>query len=89
MFWDGSNLYRIYSPPGNYDPRTQYASDFGSLSYLIVSEVDKSTYQEIKDNKAGHWDYSIVPEQHGEVVVGETERLMLFHSFYKVIRSDG
>jgi hypothetical protein len=84
MFWDGSNLHRIYRLPENYNPIMQYASDFGSFSGLMVRKVDQETYQEVKDNRTKLWDYSIVPEQHEEVILNKAKRLVLLHSFYKV-----
>lgn len=85
LYWDGDNLHRIYYIP-DYEPSTSYINDFGSLYGLLSSDTDPDTYNRVKLNKANKtWDYSIVPDEHEEIITVKNKKLVLLHSRYELI----
>lgn len=85
MYWDGDNLHRIYYLP-DYNPSEYYVNDFGSLFGLLSSDTNQDSYNRIKRNEANNtWDYSIVPDEHEEILTVKNKKFVLLHSRYELI----
>jgi len=86
MYWDGKNVIRIYSLPEEYSAEKYYFNDFGSLYGLLTAEADEEYYNELKNEPGESWDYSIVPRESEEIITYKEKKLVLSHSFYRIIK---
>lgn len=85
MLWDGGNLHRLYQLPQEYDRDGFYISDLCSGFGLSVEETNEETYRLIAADRAGSYEYSVVPMQHEEIINYNNRKHLLLHSFYRLV----
>lgn len=81
IYWDGSDAYRVYDKPKNYEHGQYLACNF--FPTLRVTPMSAERYEEIERDKLSNLEYSAVPEDEEQLLEFRGNRFLLRHTFYK------
>lgn len=83
IYYDGSNIYRIYPLPNDFETDKHYLSDFCGMGGLYVGETDEDMYEYVRTNPVEKYDYSIVPRENEEILTINGKKHVLLHAFWR------
>jgi hypothetical protein len=81
LYWNGSNLTRVYIVDDPPEPGQTYLSDFGTPFGVVVGRGNEVAVEQVRANDPAYLEYSIVPEEPDEIVVIGNLRCILSHAF--------
>jgi hypothetical protein len=81
LYWNGSNLTRVYFMDDSPEQGITYLSDLGALMGALVGPGDECAIEQVRANHPEYLEYSIVPEESDEVVVIGDRKCVLSHAF--------
>jgi ADP-ribose pyrophosphatase YjhB (NUDIX family) len=95
IYWDGKSLHRVHPIPEMAEPDDAFGEgpsgqnrflvlDMGGVLGVVVTRTNEQSYMEIKNNRAAHWDYSVVPESGEETFSDAGKDYTVRHAFFKL-----
>jgi hypothetical protein len=88
LYWDGSNLTRVYLKPEDHEPKGTYLCDLGALMGSYVGRGDPGAVEGVRQADPEYTVYSIVPEAPEEVLTINGRKCVLSYAFYEATGAD-